>query len=163
MLAPYSWYLVRTKSKRENYVRDQLSRILPEAFLPMVKPVPLRNSSVVPLFPQYIFARFDLSAHYFEVRYMPGVTGIVSAGPEPLAVSEEIVNSVRARCTDGVAQLSLGSLQLGEHVRVVKGPFRNFDAVFEGYLSGAKRVAILIQTVTGPGLRVNVDASIVTR
>jgi hypothetical protein len=40
--APYSWYLVRTKSKRENYVRDQLSRILPEAFLPMVKPVPFR-------------------------------------------------------------------------------------------------------------------------
>jgi transcription antitermination factor NusG len=75
--APYSWYLVRTKSKRENYVRDQLSRILPEAFLPMVKPVPLRDSSVVQLFLQYIFARLDLSAHYFEVRYMPGVTGFV--------------------------------------------------------------------------------------
>jgi transcription antitermination factor NusG len=36
MPAPHSWYLVRTKSKRENYVRDQLSSILAEAFLPMV-------------------------------------------------------------------------------------------------------------------------------
>ena len=163
MSAPYSWYLVRTKSNRETYVREQLAHVVPEAFLPMLKLPLLRNSSVVPLFPQYIFARLDLVTHYFEIRYMPGVIGFVSAGPEPLVVSEEIVDSVRARCTGGVVQLSPKSLQLGEHVHLVKGPFRDFDAIFEGYLSGTKRVAILVRTVKGPGLRVIADASIVAR
>jgi transcription antitermination factor NusG len=55
-----------------------------------------------------------LVTHYFEIRYMTGVTGFVSAGPGPLVVSEEIVDSVRARCMSGVVQLSLKSLQLGE-------------------------------------------------
>lgn len=41
MSAPYSWYLVRTKSNRETYVREQLSHVVPEAFLPMLKlPLP---------------------------------------------------------------------------------------------------------------------------
>jgi hypothetical protein len=39
-------------------------------------------------------------------------------------------------------------------VRIISGPFREFDAIFEGYLSGSKRVAILITTVEGCGVRV---------
>lgn len=160
MSAPCSWYLIRTKSNREAYVHERLSHIAPEALLPMLKLPFLQNSSLVPLFPQYIFARLDLATHYFDIRYMPGVVGFVSAGPEPLVVSEDIVNSIRARCTDGVVQLSTKSFRLGQHVQVVRGPFRDFDAIFEGYLSGIKRVAILIRTVEGSGLRVNADASI---
>ena len=163
MSVQYSWYLVRTKSNRETYVREQLSHVVPETFMPMLQSPLFRHSSVVPLFPQYIFARLDLATHYFEIRYMPGVSGFVSAGSEPLVVSEEIVDNVRARCTGGVVQLSPKSLRLGERVRVVKGPLRDFDAIFEGYLSGIKRVAILIRTVGGSGLRVIVDASIVAR
>ena len=163
MSPSYSWYLVRTKSNREAYVREQLAHVVLEAFLPMLKRPLLRNSSVVPLFPQYIFARFNLVTHYFKIRYMPGVIGFVSAGPEPLVVSQEIVDSVRARCIDGVVQMSPKSLQLGEHVHLVKGPFRDLDAIFEGYLSGTKRVAVLVRTVKGPGLRVIADASIVAR
>jgi transcription antitermination factor NusG len=163
MFSPPAWYLVRTKSCRERYVHEQLSRVVPDLFLPLLRmrsgrsPVP----STVPLFPQYIFARLDLAAHFFEVRYMPGVVGFVSAGQEPLAVSETIVDSVRSRCRDGVVELNPRRFTEGEHVRVVGGPFRDFDAIFQGYLSGSKRVAILIQTVEGTGVRVLADASII--
>ena len=166
MSAPQAWYLVRTKSNKETYVRDQLSRIVPNVFLPMLRPsLPLHraNASLVPLFPQYIFARFHLATHYFDIRYLPGVTGFVSTGMEPLEVSEEIVDSVRVRCTDGVVQLNPKPFRYGEHVRMVEGPFRNFEAIFEGYLSGVKRVAILIDTIEGRGVRVVADASTVAR
>ena len=170
MSAPHAWYLVRTKSNKETYVRDQLSHIVPNVFLPMLKPSLPRlhrlhraNPSVVPLFPQYIFARFHLATHYFDIRYLPGVTGFVSTGLEPLEVSEEIVDSVRARCTDGVVQLSPKPFLCGEHVRMIEGPFRNFEAIFEGYLSGVKRVAILIDTIEGRGVRVVADASTIAR
>jgi transcriptional antiterminator RfaH len=166
MSAPQAWYLVRTKSNKETYVRDQLSHIVPNVFLPMLKPPLPRhraNTSVVPLFPQYIFARFHLATHYFNIRYLPGVTGFVSTGMEPLEVSEEIVDSVRARCTDGVVQLNPKPFRYGEHVRMVEGPFRNFEAIFESYLSGIKRVAILIDTIEGRGVRVVADASTIAR
>lgn len=163
MYAPDTWYLIRTKSNREHFVRERLSRLIPEVFVPMLKLPQTRlhraNSSLVPLFPQYVFARFNLSAHYFDICYMPGVAGFVCAGREPLAVSEAIVDSVRSRCTNEILELRPRSFRPGEQVRVIEGPFSDFEAIFESYLSGARRVAILIETLEGSGLRVVADAS----
>ena len=158
-----NWYLVRTKSNREHFVRAQLLRMVPEVFVPMLK-LPERqlqktNSSLVPLFPQYVFARFSINAHYFDICYMPGVAGFVCAGREPLPVAEAIVHSVRSRCTNDVLQLTPRRFVRGEQVRVIGGPFRDFEAIFESYLSGARRASILIETVEGAGLRVVADAS----
>ena len=167
MYAADSWYLVRTKPNREHYVREQLAHIVPKVFLPMLKrPVSRlhrRSPSTVPLFPQYIFVRLYLATHYFEIRYLPGVTGFVSTGCGPLEVSEDIVDSIRARCTDGVVQLYPMPFRGGDHVRMVEGPFRDFEAIFEGYLSGTKRVAILMKSIEGCGVRVVADASAVAR
>jgi transcription antitermination factor NusG len=44
-------------------------------------------------------------------------------------------------------------------VRIISGPFCDFDAIFEHYLSGSKRVAILISTVERSGVRVVADAA----
>ena len=167
MYAADSWYLVRTKPNREHYVREQLAHIVPKVFLPMLKrPVSRlhrRSPSTVPLFPQYIFVRLYLATHYFEIRYLPGVTGFVSTGCSPLEVSEDIVDSIRARCTDGVVQLYPMPFRCGDHVRMVEGPFRDFEAIFEGYLSGTKRVAILMKSIEGCGVRVVADASAVAK
>jgi transcription antitermination factor NusG len=51
----------------------------------------------------------------------------------------------------------------GERVRVAEGPFRGFEAIFERYLSGAERVAILLSTVEANGLRVVLPSSTVVR
>jgi transcriptional antiterminator RfaH len=158
-----TWYLIRTKSNRERFVRERLSHMIPEVFVPMLKLPPKRDRgtdfSLVPLFPQYVFARFDISTHYFDICYMPGVAGFVCAGHEPLAVAEAIVDSVRSRCTNEILQLKPRPFLRGQQVRVVEGPFSDFEAIFESYLSGAKRVAILIETIEGAGLRVVADAS----
>jgi len=163
MFAQDSWYLIRTKSNKEHLVRGQLSQLVAEVFAPMLKLPPTRlhgtKSPLVPLFPQYIFARFDLATHYFDIRYMPGVTGFICAGHEPLAVPEAIIDGVRARCINEVLQLSARPFRRGEQVRVVGGPFSEFEAIFQGYLSGTKRVAILIETIEGFGVRVVADVS----
>jgi len=158
-----AWYLIRTKSGKEQYVHRELSRRLPETFMPMLeRRSRQRTVSLVPLFPQYLFARLELAAHYFEIRYMPGVVGFISTGCEPLAVTQTIVDNVRSRCRDGVVQIPRRSFQHGQHVRIISGPFCHFDAIFEGYLSGSKRVAILITTVEGSGVRVVADAASIT-
>ena len=33
--------------------------------------------------------------------------------------------------------------QHGQQVRIISGPFSHFDAIFEGYLSGSKRLRFL--------------------
>jgi Transcription termination factor nusG len=105
--------------------------------MPMLESRSRRKSvSLVPLFPQYLFARLGLVAHYFEIRYMPGVVGFISTGGEVLAVAQTIVDNIRSRCRDGVVQIPRRPFQHGQHVRIVSGPFCDFDAIFEGYLSG---------------------------
>jgi len=157
------WYLVRTKSGKERWVSDQLTAILPEVFLPMLEArVPRWGRlawSVMPLFPCYVFARFDLQARYFDVKYMRGVQGIVSAGCDPLTVPMLVVEEIKERGVNGIVKVQPREFDNGESVRVVDGPFRGFDAIFERYLSGAERVAILLSAVEANGLRVVLPSS----
>jgi transcriptional antiterminator RfaH len=162
-----AWYLIRTKTGKERWVRDQLKSTVPEVFLPLLKGKAPRwgrmAMSVGPLFPCYMFARFDLQRSYFEVKYMPGVTGIVSAGKDPLAVPTSIVTEIRRRGVDDVVEIPEERLDSGEKVVVVEGPFKGFEAIFERYFSGAERVAILLSAIEAGGLRVLLPASAVAK
>jgi transcriptional antiterminator RfaH len=162
-----NWFLVRTKPGKERWVCDQLSEILSEVFLPMLKTrVPRWGKlawSVVPLFPCYLFARFDLTLSYFDVKYMQGVHGLVSAGKEPIIVPQAIIDEIKGRGENGVVEIKERPFDNGERVRVVQGPFRGFDAIFERYLSGPERVAILLSAIESNGLRVVLAASAVTK
>jgi transcriptional antiterminator RfaH len=162
----YSWYLVRTKPSKERYVSTQLAQLAPEVFLPLLSMAELHTeprNHTVPLFPQYIFLRCDLKAHYFQIRYASGVTSFVTVGREPLPVPQGIVESVRARCINDVVHLHQEPFRHGEAVRILTGPFRGFDAVFDRYLSGAERVAILLNSLDGQSLRVVAKARCIAR
>lgn len=166
MLVQSPWYLVRTKPNRERLVSRQLTRFAPEVFLPLLSRTveELRpNGSAAPLFPQYLFLRCDIRAHYFRVRYAPGVVSFVAAGRDPLSVPETIIESIRERCTNGVVHLRQKPFRKGEPVQILDGPFRGFEAVFERYLSGAVRVAILLNAVEGYNVRVIANAQSIDR
>jgi transcriptional antiterminator RfaH len=158
-----NWYLVRTKPGKERWVRDQLGSRLTEVFLPMLRARMPRwgrlAMSTVPLFPCYVFARLDLQNDYFIVKYLAGVNGLVSAGNDPIVVTEAIVTEVRARGIDDVVEIREDPFDSGQAVRVVEGPFRGFEAIFERYLSGAERVAILLSTIEQTGPRVVLPAT----
>ena len=161
------WYLVRTKFGKERWVSGQLSAILQEVFLPMLEARTQRWGklvwSVAPLFPCYVFAQCDLQAHYFEIKYMAGVQGIVSAGCDPVAVPLSVVEEIKRRGANGVVRIEPGKFDKGERVRIAEGTFRGFEAIFERYLSGAERVAILLSTVEANGLRVVLPSSVLMK
>ncbi len=165
--ASHFWYLIRTKPGKERWVRDQLVELVPETFLPMLKAqVPRWGRlawSTAPLFPCYLFARLSLREHYFDVKYMAGVQGLVCAGMEPVLVEAEVVESIRVRAVGGVVEIRPRPFVTGERLRITTGPFRDFEAIFERYLSGEERVAILLNAVGAGGIRVVTDASSLAR
>jgi transcription antitermination factor NusG len=88
------------------------------------------------------------------VRYLTGVNGIVSAGPDPIAVPEEIVTEIERRGTHGIVELAVEPFVAGERIKIAAGPFLGFEGVFERYLSSHERVTVLLQTVESTGFRV---------
>lgn len=163
VMAAMNWYLVRTKAGKERMVHDRLGRLVSGVFLPLLRTaVPRRQGltwSIVPLFPCYLFARFALSERYYEVRYLPGVHSIVSAGADPITVPGQIVAEIERRGNEGVVELPRPTFTAGESVRIASGPLLGLEGVFDRYLSGAERVAILLKAVESTGLRVVLSAT----
>jgi transcriptional antiterminator RfaH len=161
------WYLIRTKVGKEKWVRDQLRTIVAEVFLPMLKARTPRwgrmTPTIGPLFPCYLFARCSLDLRYFDVRYLPGVRGFVCAGDDPLAVPSGIIDEIRKRGIGDIIEIIEKPFDLGDRVIVRDGPFRGFEAIFERYLSGVERVAILLSAIEASGLRVVLPASAVAK
>jgi transcriptional antiterminator RfaH len=160
------WYLVRTKAGEERRANDRLSRFVDEAFLPLMK-VRVRRWSklvelIVPLFSCYLFAIFDFERDYNHVRHTSGVQYVVHYGDRPAMVPGWIVRELKERCVGGPIEIRRCELRPGEPVRVVGGPFREFEGIFERNLSGSERVAILF-SMMGAGTRVVMPTSMVEK
>ena len=158
------WYLLRTKAGEERRAQAQLSRLVADVLSPLMK-VRVRRwgrmvDSVGPLFPCYLFARFDLEREYGQVRYPRGIRDIPRFGAQPAVVPEWIVGELRQRCTGGPLELPKRMLVTHERVMVIDGPFREFEGIFERYLSGQERVAILF-SMMGAGARAVLPARMV--
>ena len=157
------WYLVRTKPQKERWVQDQLKNVAADAFLPLLRSRTRCFGRVVtavkPLFPCYLFARFDLKQRYFEVKYTAGVHSLVSIGGEPVVVPVSIVDEIRCRGTDGIVELPRRKLDPGQKIRIIDGPFRDIEAIFDRYLSGSERVAILLDAIGASTIRVVLPSS----
>ncbi len=137
---------------------ERLGAVVPQVFLPMLRGRMSHRSrdgwGASPLFPCYLFAKFDLHERYFDVRYLPGVLDLVSAGAEPIPVPSLVIDEIKCRGVDGIIEIKEDALKKDDQVRVVEGPFRGLEAIFERYVSSAERVAILLSTVGVGGFRV---------
>jgi transcriptional antiterminator RfaH len=163
----HEWYLVHTKAGKEVSVRGQLSEWLPEAFLPTLKVRVHRwgklVTSVSPLFPCYVFARLPVHCDLRRIGYTLGVREVVRAGEELLVVPHSVIDQLKHRCARGPVELLSKPFQKGEQVIIANGALRGFDAVFEQYLSGPQRVAILLSSLTETSIRVILPASSIVR
>jgi transcription antitermination factor NusG len=101
-----------------------------------------------------VFAFFNVDNTLYQLRHCRGLAGIVCAGVEPCEVSSAIIDQLKHREKDGVVVLNEPELHPLQRVSIVEGPLRGVEAIFERYLKGAERVAVLLNSVRGGNLRV---------
>jgi transcriptional antiterminator RfaH len=160
------WYLIRTKTGAERTAHEQLKHVVERSLLPLTK-TQIRQGDrtfqrVGPLFPCYLFAFFSLGRTARQIRYTPGVRNVVEFGGQAATVPVWVIEELISRCAEGPVELSKApSLSIGTPVKVLRGPFREFDAVFDGYCSRTERAAVLL-SIMNEQRRVVMPATMVT-
>jgi transcriptional antiterminator RfaH len=144
------WYVVQTKPRQEERAQYFLAEKGLEAFLPKMEVVRIRGHRRTlvqkPLFPSYLFSRFDQQESLADVRWAKGVIKILPESSQPQSVDNEIVKGVmRLAQKDGVIRQN--SLKRRDNVRIVKGPFKDLLGIFEHWTSDQGRVRVLLNVI----------------
>lgn len=117
----------------------------------------VRREVVGPLFPQYLFCRFDLMTHYRAVRYAREVIDVLSFGSRPAVVSDELIDDLKIWASQAPeANSSQPAYSSGERVQVSKGPMRGLEAIILEQSDDRDRVSVLL-SILGCGAKLRID------
>lgn len=126
------WYALRTKSRHEKLVRDQLDKQGIEPLLPTVKRLSQwkdrKKEIEVPLFSGYCFVRFS-QLEKTPVQKIVGVVEIVGSGSRPEPIPEEEINGLRRLMTSVLPYDPHPYLHEGMRVEVVRGPLQGMHGI----------------------------------
>jgi len=144
------WYCLRSQPKHEHIAAAHLRREAGlEVFCPRVR-LQRRTQRglkwfVEAMFPNYLFARFDLTTSKSLVRYSPGVSGLVHFGeqilPVPAAAIEELASFLGG---DDIRTLEFPLVE-GDEVAIVSGPLTGQEGVVTKLLPARERVRVLLE------------------
>ena len=123
----FHWYALRTKSRHEKLVRDQLDKQGIEPLLPTVKRLSQwkdrKKEIEVPLFAGYCFVRFS-QQEKAPVQKTIGVVEIVGSGTRPEPIPEQEIDALRQLMTSVLPYDPHPYLHEGMRVEVIRGPLQ---------------------------------------
>ncbi|MFO7605795.1 MAG: transcription termination/antitermination protein NusG [Desulfurivibrionaceae bacterium] len=154
-----SWYILHTYSGFEEQVKaalqervknagqeDYFGEILvpTEQVVEMVKGT--KKTSSRKFFPGYILLNVDLNENtWHTVRDTPKVTGFVGDDLHPQALSDDEAMKIIGRIKDGALKPKPKVMyEIGDSVRVVDGPFANFQGVVDEVFPEKGRVKVMV-------------------
>jgi transcription termination/antitermination protein NusG len=155
-----SWFAVRTRSRAEKVVHEQLERKEFEVFLPTVprwsRWKDRRKRIDWPLFPGYCFVRLE-PTDSLRVLMCSGVIAIVSFDGQLAPIPDAEVEAVRRLVTSDLQYDPCPFINEGSRVEVIYGPLKGVS----GLLVKKDRHAKLILSVDliGRAVAVTVDAA----
>lgn len=135
------WFAVRTKSNRERVSSLDLYGRGYEVFLPEVARNGKAGPTKFPLFPGYLFCRFDVNRR-LPVLTVPGVVHIVGLGRTPLPISENEIESLRLVVSASLPIKADEIYTVGANVRIDRGPLAGASGVIVG--SQRKKLVVSI-------------------
>lgn len=143
-----SWYALRVQSRLSSLASTTLRGKGYEEFLPLYRSRRKWSDRIkeleLPLFPGYLFCRFDVSDRLMPILTTPGVIGILGAGKTPVPVDIEEIEAIRAILRSGLAAQPWPLLRVGAKVYIERGPL----AGLEGIVINTDKVYRLIVSVS---------------
>lgn len=150
----YSGYEKRVKASLEERIeRHDMADRFGEILVPCEEVVEMRDGqkrrSERKFFPGYVLVEMEMDDETWHlVKDVPKVMGFIGGTADrPAPISEKEANRILQRVEDGVNKPKPKVLyQPGEMVRVIEGPFNDFNGVVEevNYEKSRLRVAVLI-------------------
>jgi transcription antitermination factor NusG len=141
------WYALKTRSRHEKVVRDQLVQRDIDTFLPVCESwrqwKDRKKKVELPLFPGYCFARFPLIER-LRVLNVIGVAALVSINQRPEPIREEELGAIQQLVSTKLQYDPHPFLEEGMDVEVVRGPLTGV----RGKLLRKDRVTRLVLAVT---------------
>lgn len=146
------WYVIYTKTNEEDRVDRNLVAWGLETFYPRIKKKQLNEFTGKatyfsrPLFPRYIFARFEAEKLLHKVSNSRGVQRVLGIDYVPVPVDDEIVALIQLRVAeDGFVNLD-EPLTHGDEVRI-NGSWQGINGVFDRTMKDKSRVMILLTAI----------------
>lgn len=134
------WYVVHTYSGYENKVKVNIEKVVENRHLeslihdiqiPMEEVIEEKDGkqkvSLKKKFPGYVIVKMLMTDEsWYVVRNTRGVTGFVGPGSKPVPLTDYEIESM------GVVELPKETdLEVGESIRVISGPLREFVATIQ--------------------------------
>jgi len=126
------WFAVWTRSRQEKVVAATLHKLGVPHYLPLKSELRKwsdRNQMVEsPLFSGYLFVNINIFTHArLQVLKVPGVGALVSNQMGPLPIPDRQIEDIRRLITIGVECSAQPLLNVGDRVRVVRGPLAGIE------------------------------------
>ncbi len=174
------WYIVHTYSGFENKVKLNLlesirqlnlQEVIVDVLVPVQEEVQVvkgvKRNVKNKFFPGYVFVRidFDLADRdniWHVVKNVPKVTGFLG-GNKPTPVPDVQVEQINKQITEGTMKPKVKiDIEEGENVKVVEGPFSNFNGVVEEVNQEKGKIRVLV-SIFGRSTPVELDFTQVER
>lgn len=151
---PMPWFCVRAQPGRQNVAAAHLRSFGVEVFNPHLLVKKATRKGVLcktePLFPNYLFARFDFVADYRRVHYGFGVSGLVRFGEKYAEVSPRDIEPLRQEWGASEARTVDSTVEPGDRVRLSGALFHGVEAEVLCLLPARARVKVLLEFLGGP-------------
>jgi transcriptional antiterminator NusG len=154
-----SWYVIHTYSGFEQKVKTSLEEqfgrslfkeALGEIVIPVEDVVEIRKGkkkiSSKKFFPGYVLISVDMSQDiWYMIKNTAKVTGFLGGGGKPVPLSEEEVTTIKGQISGETSQpRPKFSFEKGESVRVIDGPFINFNGTVDEVNQEKGKVKVMV-------------------
>lgn len=129
---PLPWYGVHTRSNHEKVTANVLSYKGYEQYLPTYTSRKRWSDRIVeserPLFPGYVFCRFDPKVR-LPILTTPGVVSVVGFGNDPAPIDDDEIEAVQAVLKSGLHTEPCPFLREGQRIRVNQGALTGLEGI----------------------------------
>ena len=128
------WYALHVRSRYEKAVSAVLRNKGFEEFLPLYQSRRQWTQRIaeidLPLFPGYVFCRFEPAERRVPIVTTPGVMGIVGFGGKPVPVDNAEMEAIHRVLDTGLAAEPWKYTPSGQRVRIEHGALAGLEGIF---------------------------------